>query len=568
MIGNPPWDRIKLQEVEWFASRDPDLARAPTAALRRKAIGKLRGRGEPLAAAFDEAKERADSLLALFRGSDRYPLLGRGDINLYSLFVERSLAVLRPGGMVGLVVPSGIYADRTAAPFFQSMSTAGRVAGLFDFENRRQGSGLPPFFPDVDTRFKFCALILGGAGRTFAETPCGFFLDGAENLADPERCFPLSPADFGRVNPNTGTAPVFRTRRDAGIVRGIYERHPVLVDRSGGSERRAWPVRYRTMFHMTNDSHRFRTAAELETAGCYPVEGNRWKRGEEEWLPLYEGKMVQAFDHRAASVVVNPENLNRPAQPREATLPEHEDPAWSPAPQFWVAAGEVAWPEGTHWAVAFKDVTAPTNVRTMIAVVVPRSGVGNTLPLLVPENAGTAATGDAASTARDAASTARDAASSSGDAASGWAGGEPPWLLAANLNSFAFDFVARQKVQGQHLNWFIVEQLPVMAPPGYQRGFGHRTALAIVRDHVLRLTYTAHDMAPFAPRPRLRRPAVPLGRRGNGGTSAPASTRSTSSSTACHARTRSTSSAPSPSSAARTRHGSAATAPAISCWHT
>ena len=469
VIGNPPWDRIKLQEVEWFATRDPELARAPTAALRRKGIKKLRDRGEPLAAAFDEAKQRADSLLTLFRKSGDYPLLGRGDINLYSLFVERALNVLKPGGMVGLLVPSGIYADRTAASFFQSVSTVGRVAGLFDFENRRQGTGLPPFFPDVHRSFKFSALILGGTERTFEETPCGFFLDSAADLNDAERCFPLSPTDFGRVNPNTGTAPVFRTRRDAEITRGIYERHPVLVDRSGGVERRAWPVRYKTMFHMTNDSHLFRTAAELEAAGCYPIAGNRWKRGEKEWLPLYEGKMVQAFDHRAASVVVNPENLNRPAQPREATLAEHADPAWSPDPQFWVAAGEVEWPEGVDWALAFKDVTAPTNVRTMIAALVPRSGVGNTLPLLLPENT--------ASTAE---------------------GTEALWLLAANFNSFAFDFVARQKVQGQHLNWFIVEQLPIIAAADYERRFGEQTAREIVRDHVLRLTCTAHDIAPFA----------------------------------------------------------------------
>ena len=53
----------------------------------------------------------------------------------------------------------------------------------------------------------------------------------------------------------------------------------MLVDRSQGEERRAWPVRYRTMFHMTNDSHLFRTAAQLDSEGCYPVEGNRWAQG-------------------------------------------------------------------------------------------------------------------------------------------------------------------------------------------------------------------------------------------------------------------------------------------------
>ena len=222
------------------------------------------------------------------------------------------------------------------------------------------------------------------------------------------------------------------------------------------------------MLDMTNDSHLFRTAAQLEDDGFYPVQGNRWKRGKDQFLPLYEGKMVQAFDHRAASVVVNPENLNRPARPRQTTIEEHSDPSRLPDPQFWVDEKRIEWPEGLDWAVGFKDVTAPTNVRTMIAAIVPRSGVGNTLPLLMPD--------------------ADDDGSYQENACH--------WL--ACLNSFAFDFVARQKVQGQHLNWFVVEQLPVLAPNAYHRRFGDHTAADLVQDHVLRLTYTAHDMAPFA----------------------------------------------------------------------
>ena len=142
--------------------------------------------------------------------------------------------LIKPSGFVGLLTPSGIYADKTAARFFKSVSTSGRLSGLFDFENRRLGTELPHFFPDVDSRFKFCALIFGGEKRRFDETECAFFLHDIKTINDPDRCFPLAPSDFARVNPNTGTAPVFRTRRDAEITRGIYERHPVLVDRSGG----------------------------------------------------------------------------------------------------------------------------------------------------------------------------------------------------------------------------------------------------------------------------------------------------------------------------------------------
>ena len=417
---------------------------------------------------FDAAKLSADTLGALVRASGHYPLLGGGDINLYSLFVERATRLVKPDGIVGLLTPSGIYADLTAASFFKTVSTGGRVAGLFDFENRRPETGLPHFFPDVDSRFKFCAFVFGGGERQFPETPCAFFLHNTATVNDPERCFPLATSDFARVNPNTGTAPVFRTRRDAEITRHIYERHPVLVARSHSGERKVWPVRYQTMFHMTNDSHLFRTASELQVDACYPVQGNRWKRGQETYLPLYEGKMVQAFDHRAASVVVNPENLNRPAQPRRATHEEHARVDWLPDPQFWVSADSFHWPQGMTWTVAFKDATAPTNARTMIAALMPAQAFGNTLPILTPHEVEIAAYKSSA------------------------------WLLAAVFNSLAFDFVARQKVQGQHLNWFIVEQLPVIAPGDYDREFGGTTARELVRDHVLRLTYTAHDMAPFA----------------------------------------------------------------------
>ena len=306
VIGNPPWDRIKLQEVEWFATRAPEIALQQTAAARRNAIHDLRQKDGNLADDFERAKERADQLGKVIRGSGDYPLLGRGDINLYSLFVERAKSLIKPDGLVGLLTPSGIYGDKNAANFFKEISTGGNVYGLFDFENRRIGTGMPPFFPDVDSRFKFCALIFGGTGRILGETKCAFFLSDADSINNPDRCFSLTPADFARVNPNTGTAPVFRTQRDADITRRIYENHPVLVDRSGREEIRAWPVKYMRMIDMTNDSDLFRTAEQLTNEGFYPVHGNRWQRGVDVYLPLYQGRMINQFDHRANSVKINP----------------------------------------------------------------------------------------------------------------------------------------------------------------------------------------------------------------------------------------------------------------------
>ena len=101
----------------------------------------------------------------------------------------------------------------------------------------------------------------------------------------------------------------------------------MLVDHSQGKEKRVWPVKYTTMFHMTNDSNLFQTAEQLDAKGCYPVEGNRWKKGEELYLPLYQGRMIHQFDHRANSVRFNPEeHCINPYLSEEVTEAQHARP--------------------------------------------------------------------------------------------------------------------------------------------------------------------------------------------------------------------------------------------------
>ncbi|WP_218667965.1 Eco57I restriction-modification methylase domain-containing protein [Sphingopyxis sp. KK2] len=463
VVGNPPWDRIKLQQVEWFAARRPEIALASRASDRSRMIAALKKDDDPLWNQFAHADARAADTARIARDEGHYPLLSRGDINLYSLFVERAHALVKQDGMVGLLTPSGIASDLSASAFFRKVATGGHLKALYDFENRRTRYGLGPFFPDVDSRFKFCAMI-GSPNRTFPAAHCGFFLQSITEIENPEQAFPITAEDFARVNPNTGTAPIFRTARDMALTAAIYARAQVLVDKSGPQPVAAWPIKYATMFHMTNDSHLFRTRAELEgSEGAWPTGGNCWQSATEEWVPLYEGKMVQAFDHRAASVVLNPANFNRPAQPLPATDEQHADPSWLAAPQYWVSKTKCMVTAGLPWVLGFKEITAPTNARTFIAAAFPPVGFGNKVPILVPTQDGV-------------------------DLA----------LLLANMNAAPFDFAVRQKVQGQTLNWFIVEQLPVIPPSAYARKFGAKTAAEVVREAVLELTYTANDMAPFA----------------------------------------------------------------------
>ena len=170
---------MKLQQVEWFAARRPEIAHAQRAADRREMIRALQVEGDPLFAGYERANERAHSSLRVARGSGDYPYLSRGDVNLYSLFVERAMALVGPRGVVGLLIPSGIASDKTAAPFFRSIATEGRLRALYDFENRRV------FFPDVHASFKFCVFV---AGRRGQEEPayCSNYLRDVADLKDPD----------------------------------------------------------------------------------------------------------------------------------------------------------------------------------------------------------------------------------------------------------------------------------------------------------------------------------------------------------------------------------------------
>jgi len=462
VIGNPPWERIKVQEREFFALSAPDIASAVNAAGRRAKVKKLETENPELYEKYLHALAEADRMLTYARKSGRYPLTGKGDINTYVLFAELAMNIVAPKGRVGLLVPSGVATDKTTAKLFNELMATKRLRRLYDFENKKG------IFADVHRAFKFSVLNLGGSSATIDEVDFAFYAHSLSELKDKKRHIPLSEADMRLMNPNTKTCPVFRSRRDADITRAIYQRVPVLIDRNRKEGGNPWGVRFMTMFHQTNDAELFHTAEQMKQKR-YRLEDNHWTKGKKTFVPLYEAKMVQAYDHRAASVDVVESNWVRQGQTIEATLVEHQNPEHTATPRWWVdrqAVAEKLNGEPPPVFLGFKDITSPTNQRTMIASWIPLCAVTNHFPLLLS--------------------------------------GLPPrrlCCLLGNLNSMAYDFAARQKMGGVTLNFFIVEQLPTFTPDTYDDPCpwdGSQTLEKWISDRVLKLSCTANDMKPLA----------------------------------------------------------------------
>ncbi|MFM8748168.1 MAG: Eco57I restriction-modification methylase domain-containing protein [Aestuariivirga sp.] len=456
VIGNPPWDRMKFQEVEWFAERRPDIAMATRAADRKRMVAQLVKTTEPIVADYHAAVARAEGSAKVARDCGAYPLLSSGDINLYSLFVERSHMLVKKSGMLGLLVPIGIGTDANSAGYIADIVDKRQLKSFISFENRRRW-----LFDDVHAEDQPTVLIVSNSSRRSPHFEYAVKLHAIPN-EEHNPIIVLSAQTLHAVNPNTRTMPIFRSGEDSRIITDVYKNTPIFVRRLGKREECDWPTYYLSMFHLTNSSSLFRNRDEVENReGGWPIGQQRFNSPSGIWLPLYEGKSIQIYNHRYASVVTPKGSLSGQGQSVHSTPSELASPDFYPSPRYWVNAKEVDTVR-LGYAIGFNDVCNTNNARSVIAAIIPRVAAGNSLPILDGLEADQCA------------------------------------LLLANLNSIPCDYIARSKIQSRHLNKYILEQLPIIPPALYTRKFGDKTSAEIVREHVLVLSYTARDLSPFA----------------------------------------------------------------------
>ena len=465
VVGNPPWERVKLQEQEFFAGREPSIAAARNAAARKKLIAALPITNPGLWKDWSRATRVAQGQSHFARQSGRYPLCGTGDVNTYALFAEHNWSVLAPRGCAGFIVPGGIVTDDTTKAYFQALLDRSALGSVHHFENESL------VFKGLHHAYRFVLFTI----RQSRQADLVFYARRAVDLDDRWRHFALTPADFATLNPNTRTCPTFRSQRDADINLAMYRRAGVLW-RENDPDGNPWGLRFLSMFHMANDSGLFRTRAELASAGWrldgdrFEREGDQFEEDGEVMLPLYEAKMVHQFDHRFGTYEAQSE-----AQANRGKLPELDeialgDPERVTLPRYWVVGDEVAvrlddtWDR--RWMLGWRDITRASDARTVIACIIPRIAVGDTLLLMLPSF--------------------------------------DPQLVAAlyaNLSTIPFDYCARQKVGGVHLKYFTMRQLPAFGPATYATPAPWAPATRI-RDwllpRVLELTYTAWKLKPFA----------------------------------------------------------------------
>ena len=323
VLGNPPWENTTLKEQEWFASYHPDIAQAE-GAKRKRMIEALAANDPALYSSFHEALRHADGVSHLVRNTGRYPLCGHGQINTYALFAETNRLLLGYAGRIGCIVPSGIATDDTTKFFFRNLVESRMLVSLYSFENEEF------IFPAVHHATKFCLLTISDNNKPQQAADFVFFARQIAHLQEEDRHFSLSATDIALLNPNTFTCPTFRFKRDLELNRAIYHQVPVLI-KEGPPEVNPWGFKVYMMFHMTNDSHLFRPREQLEADG-WVSEGNVLYKGDEVYMPLYEGKMVSYFDHQFGTYKGQTQAQANQGKLPELTEEQHADPTFLSIP--------------------------------------------------------------------------------------------------------------------------------------------------------------------------------------------------------------------------------------------
>jgi hypothetical protein len=329
VVGNPPWEQIQLDPGEWFASKDPRVTAAKNMAAKNKVIEKIKIGNPELFEEFLVAKRGMESIQSFIHKSGRFPTSSVGRLNTAPCFVELCLD-LTPKSYAGVIAPTGISTDSFNQYLFQKIVGSKRLRALIDFENRDS------LFPGVHRSFKFSIFSFGPSkAAQFA-----YFLANTAMFDERERRFSLTVEDIKRINPNTLTAPIFRSKSDAQLTSKIYSKFPVLIEErkfDPEGDKNPWNISFQLMFMMNTDSVLFRGSDELERIG-FTRNSTDWEHSDgRRYVPLYEAKMIHQYDHRWATYEGEDEELGT----RDLTLVEKQDPNFEPNPRYWVPEDEV-----------------------------------------------------------------------------------------------------------------------------------------------------------------------------------------------------------------------------------
>jgi hypothetical protein len=368
----------------------------------------------------------------------RYRYQGSGDMNLYKLFIERDLQLLRPNGYFTLLVQSSIQTDKGSAELRKYLIHDHTLLEILSFENRgyedfdekEQKMKWVKFFPDVDNRMKFTIIRARKMVNLDAERrfQARFYMQHPSEMEE-KPTIEFNVAMIEKFSPKNFSIMEFRTERDYAITAKIRNNSQLLEDQA---------ITLRSEFHMTSDSHLFNRN-----------EGG--KLSKKLYAPLYEGKMIHQFTSSFSKA-----QYWLPIKDAKAELRRVEERRV--ARLLGLKAETVAKAAITldceAYRLVWRDVANSTNERTFISTILPPNTLtSNTLNYIVPH---------------------RYSTNESDNIVQDRMNAEELLWYCSLFNSLTMNYYVRSKVTA-HLNLFTVYEIPIHdAAPALKRSIAEQ----------------------------------------------------------------------------------------------
>lgn len=278
VLGNPPWEIVKPDLREYYAQFDPDIESRMTRKKAEARIAQL-DLGDPtLADGWAAQKARIEAAAAYYKKVPDYTRQGRGDTATHKLFLERGYDLLKDGGRLAFVIPSGIYFDRGTMELRQLLLENGEIESLIGFTNGVSGGEV--YFPAVHRSYKITLLVFQ-KGRAATDILAVFRIDPRDvpkpdefldYFADPNTFMKVSVSALKKFSPNDLKLLEFSNSKDYQIVEKVYEKFPTIDENIEG----AWKLNFARELDVSLDRDLFNE--------------------EEKGVPVYEGKFVNQYD--------------------------------------------------------------------------------------------------------------------------------------------------------------------------------------------------------------------------------------------------------------------------------
>jgi hypothetical protein len=271
VITNPPWNTVKPDDDDFFSEYDPKFRRKINKSEKNKIKEKLLQNSE-IAKSYQAYNKSIGDLSSFFKNSKEYVMRGKGDLDLWKIYLERISHLVTRGGTLSMVMPSGILNNQGGTDL-RRLVLEKRVRCLYEFHNLKGIFG-------IHKDYKFILMIVDNV-KSDSDFPVGFYLhdtDALDGKVEQEKFFTMNKEFIQLISPDSLSIPELQGKYEIDIFKKIYDKHQLL---SKGLENKRIIFKFVTEMHRTMASDLFRTDGK----GWPLIEGKNFNQ----FIPDYEG---------------------------------------------------------------------------------------------------------------------------------------------------------------------------------------------------------------------------------------------------------------------------------------